>query len=515
MAKNHIPVNWEDEEMGEASTPVVEDAFAKMLESSAEELERAEEMRSQSLQVGAEVRGVVSYKPAVVGDILLDLGGKSVGILPQDALSEDLRSTLKVGDVLQAYVQSVTSGEVVLSTSLTASQAGKQALETAYAAKLPVKGRVVKVNKGGFEVELMGGGKRSAFCPISQISNQYTKDPTTHLNREYTFLITKLAVRDCVVSRRELMEKEARARLEELTKIAADESHVIRARVTEILPAGVVVDLGSYQSGFIHISELSHGHLESPESVVQPGEMVQAKILQVDRQHPKGPRVSLSVKAVLGDPWEREQLLEQYPVESSHQGHVTRLTPFGAFVSLEPGIEGLVHISEMSWTKRISHPKELLQAGQKVQVRVCGVDTVAKKMSLSLKDLSEDPWAGVAEEFAVDTLIEAPVVRLEGFGAFVALKSGVEGLLPARTLRIGFGESFRKKAAPGASLKVKVIACNPDDKKILLGLADLDHVEEAEKAYAEYLCVQEKAQREKDTRTSGTFGDLLRQKMKR
>lgn len=515
MVKNRFEIDWQDDEDLETKVEQEQEEFAELLEESASKSEADDQLRSQSLRVGEKVAGVVSYLGGKQGDVLVDLGGKNIGVLPPDGMSEDFVESLSVGDNITAYVQSSVDGEVVLTTSLSAGQVSKQALEVAYASKLPVRGKVVKSNKGGFEIELVGAGKRKAFCPVSQISNQFSQDPTVHVGLDYSFLITKLSPRDCVVSRRDLMQREASLRVEELKKIAADENHVLSSTVTEITPHGVVVDLGGSQSGFVHISELSHSRLEDPSEVACVGETLRVKVLSIDESAPKGVRVGLSVKAVLGDPWARESLGQDYPLESSRTGQVTRLATFGAFVRLEPGIEGLVHVSEMSWTKRISHPKEILEVGQKVQVRIQEIDFDKKRIALSLKDLSEDPWADVEKEFAVGTQLEAPVLRLEGFGAFIGLKNGVDGFLPARTLRVAFGDSFRKKSSPGASLAIRVLSLDVAERKILLGLSNMDHHEEAERAYREYQQqLQKKQAKEQGSSTQvGSFGDLLKQKM--
>ncbi len=323
--------------------------------------------------------------------LYLDLGTRTEGLLSRlEIADDDGELTVNEGDRITVYVTTFRDGAAICGLRMGSGVAGERsddkdavfdALKEAQDAGMPVEGTVKESIKGGFSVTVMG---KRAFCPISQIDNKYCDVPEVHLNQTYGFEIIKLEEggRNIVVSRRRMLEAEAEEKSRELWKtIAVDQSY--EGIVSSIRPFGAFVDIGGIQ-GLLHVSEISYGRVSDPKEVLDEGQRITVSVKNID---PEKRRVGLSLKALMEDPWQ-----EAAAALKSNQvikGRVVRIAQFGAFVEIMPGVEGLVHISEMSGDKRINTPREVVSQDQEVSVRVLGIDPEKRRISLSL-NMEED-----------------------------------------------------------------------------------------------------------------------------
>jgi len=339
---------------------------------------------------GDRVRG----KIIEVGDLFafVDFGGRSEAVIDiQEFLDEEGEPKYTVGDEIEAFVASVEE-EVRLTFSIR-SVGSPELLRQAYDAGIPVEGHVTGVNAGGFEVSLKG---IRAFCPISQIDLQYCEDPDVFVGRTLTFRILEYREggRNLVLSRRKHLEDEERQRIAEL-RARLQVGVELEGRITRIQPFGAFVDLGGIE-GLIPISELSYARVEDPHEVVSEDTEVTVQVIGLRNLGEEGERIALSLKATQPDPW--EEVAERFPEGSEVTGQVVSVRDFGAFVSLMPGIEGLVHVSELS-EKRVRHPREVVDIGQEISVRVLDVDIEQKRISLSIKAMEEAASSREVEEY--------------------------------------------------------------------------------------------------------------------
>lgn len=324
-------------------------------------------------------------------DIYLDLGTRTEGLLSKDQLELD-GHTLAVGDKVNVYLTSMRSGAAICTRSVgaTASRndrtddkgASLEALREAFDAGMPVEGTVKETNKGGFTVTVLG---QRAFCPISQIDNQFCADPTIHVGHTYTFEITKFEEggRNLVLSRRRIREREAEEKKESAWQ-TLEVGQTFDGTVSSLRPFGAFVNIGGVD-GLVHVSEISHERVNDPSEVLEVGQRVTVAIKELDRD--KG-RISLSLKALAVDPWD-EAASEVIPGRV-YKGTVRRLAKFGAFVELRPGVEGLIHVSQMAADRRVNTPREFVREGQEVDVRVLEVNPADRRISLSMVLEAED-----------------------------------------------------------------------------------------------------------------------------
>ncbi len=334
-------------------------------------------------QVGDRVQGRV----ASIGrdHVYVSLGGKTDAIIDiQDVTDADGNLTLGVGDPVDLAVSAIDadSGTLLLGSKHGRRMHGTAGLEQAHEQHLPVEGHVTGVIKGGIEVEIAGV---RAFCPASQISLQFVEDLSTYVGQRLAFRITKFEGGkhpNLVVSRRELLEEERRAKAEEL-RARIVPGAVLPGTVTSLQPYGAFVDLGGVE-GMIHISELAFERVRDPSDLLSVGQQVEVAVLRVDQtDNPRHPqKIALSLRALAKNPWTDAD--RQFPVGATVKGRVTRVQPFGAFVELAPGLEGMVHISELGATKRVTHPNEVLSAGQEVEATVLSVELDKRRIGLSL-----------------------------------------------------------------------------------------------------------------------------------
>lgn len=330
---------------------------------------------------GQRVQGVVvQITPEWV---FLDMGGKSEGVVDRkEFLDETGNLSLKVGDTVWAYYLATRNNERVFTTRITGGQAARNFLQEAYQNSIPVEGTVEREVKGGFEVKVAGGLK--GFCPFSHMELHRVVDPSAFSGQRLQFRIIEYAEggRRLVLSRRALLEEEKLQRKEQLKQVLK-EGMLVKGKVVSVRDFGAFVDIGGVQ-GLLPVSEVAWERVQHVGDHLSPGQEVEVSILQLDWERD---RITLSLKQTLPDPWEKAA--QRYPEGSKHMGKVVRLAAFGAFVSLEPGLDGLVHISSLGSGKRITHPKEILSTGQEVAVKVESLDPEKKRLSLSLADPQE------------------------------------------------------------------------------------------------------------------------------
>ncbi len=431
-----------------------EESFAQMLESYSAGMK-------EDLRVGDKVKGRII---AISEDsVFVATGTKTDGVVDaQELKDEDGRLPYAVGDELELYVVGADESEIRLSRAISG-VGGLDMLKDAFAGGIPIEGKVTQTIKGGLQVEVL---KRRAFCPISQIDTQYVEKPEQYVGQTYSFLITKLSEsgRNIVLSRRELLEAEQKkSRDAFLQELAVDQ--VYPGRVTRLMPYGAFVELTPGLEGMVHISELSWSRLEKPEEAVQSGQTVEVKVLRIEPGK-KGPKIALSLKQVGGNPW------DSFPTElrpgQRVTGKVTRCTDFGAFVEIQPGIEGLVHISEMSYTRRIHKAEDVVQPGQSVDVVIKEVDPQKHRIGLSIRDAEGDPWLEIGSKLSKGQPVDGTVEKQEKFGIFVRLAPGIVGLLPRSVVSHSPSAAQIDKLKPGDPIAVTIESVNAAEHKISL-----------------------------------------------
>ena len=354
---------------------------------------------------------------AVTADaVLLDIGFKSEGTLPLTDLPD-----AKAGDKIIVSVKGRDAdGYYLLSRTRIAVPKDWSALEQAFTAKATVVGTVTGVVKGGLSVDV---GVR-AFMPASRSGTRDAAELEKLVGQEIRCRITKLDVtdEDVVVDRRAVLEEEARS-VKERRYAETQEGDTVHGTVRSLVDYGAFVDLGGLD-GLLHVSDISWSRVNKPEDVLTVGQEIEAKVLKVDTEKQ---RISLGMKQLQPHPW--DSVPEKYKAGDRVRGAVTRVADFGAFVELEPGVEGLVHISEMSWAKKVRTASDLVKPGEVVEAVILGINTGERRISLGLKQALGDPWADVAQKFPGGSAIEGTVTSLPKFGAFVQLSEGVEGLV--------------------------------------------------------------------------------------
>lgn len=502
-------IQWEDEDSGFEDTKKApaekELSFEDLLSQDAGQDDEVE------IRVGRQVTGTITNISSHSDTVLVALDALHTAVMDKNQIINDAGEfEHHVGDKITAYVVSKTDDEILLSRRMGQSKNPLEDLVMARNGQLPVKGKVTGENKGGFEVTLMG---KRAFCPVSQMDTKFVANKAEYMGQEFSFIIEKVEEggRNVVVSRAKLLKKEGEAKIAELEQ-RMDTEVIMDGVVREVKDFGAFVDLGGFD-GFLHVSEMSYARIHRASEFLTKGDKVRIKVQRVETTADGKKRISLSMKAIQEDPW--ATIGSKYEAGKSYSGTVSRLENFGAFVALEPGVEGLIHVSEMSWEKRINHPSEVLKAGDTVNVRIIDLKTAEQKLSLSLKNIEEDPWANAESKYASGTLFTGKVQSLKGFGAFVEVAAGIVGLVPTEILKKAYGESFKKKASPPQELNVVVRELNVADRKILLSLPEIKDDSDDIAAYHEYMQSQESKVSEKASapQNRGTFGDLLAAKL--
>ena len=397
--------------------------------------------------------------------VYLDIGFKIEGVLPRTAF-EDSAEQVKPGDRFLVSVKGRNEeGYYSLSRQKIAKVTDWASLEEAFAQKSPIVGVVTGMVKGGVTVDI---GVR-AFMPASRTGTREAKEMDALVGQEITCRITKLDVaeEDVVVDRRAVLEEQALAAAEN-RRAGLREGDVVDGTVRSLTSYGAFVDLGGID-GLLHVSDISWTRIGSPEEVLSVGQKIEVKILKLDAE---SKRISLGMKQLQPEPW--DTAADKYAVGQRVTGTVTRLMDFGAFVEVEPGIEGLIHVSEMSWTKRVRKPSDILKQGDTVDAVVLAISQPERRLSLGLKQALGDPWAEVTQRFPVGATVEGPVTRLATFGAFVQVSEGVEGLVHISEIT-----AERRIAHPGDVLRVgeavkaQVLGIDADKRQMKLSIKQL------------------------------------------
>jgi small subunit ribosomal protein S1 len=403
---------------------------------------------------------VVSVTP---DGVFVDIGRKMDGILPLDPAQK-----LKPGDKLLVSIRGRDEqGTYLLSTVKVETPRDWSGLEAAFASKSIIGGTVLEVVKGGLRVDV---GVR-AFMPASRSGAREQADMEKLVGQEIECRITKLDTtsEDVVVDRRVVLEERERAAKEESFG-RLQEGTVLRGTVRSVTDFGAFVDLGGVD-GLLHVSDMAYSRNVKPSDIVSPGDAIDVKILKIQRESHK---ISLGLKQLAEDPW--THAAEKFPQGERVKGKVSRVADFGAFVELEPGVEGLIHVSEMSWTtKKNLRPADIVKVGDAVEVVVLGVNPGERRIALGLKQALGDPWEEAVKKYPVGSAVEAPVTSLAKFGAFVDLGEGVEGMIHigdiSREKRLNHPNEVLKV---GQTVKAQVLEADRERRRIRLGIKQLE-----------------------------------------
>ncbi len=396
-------------------------------------------------------------------EVLVDIGFKSEGIVPREEF--DPEDMPQIGDEIAVYLVRMedVNGQTVLSKEKADfMQRWAEIREKAQTGE-NIIGRISRRIKGGMVVDLSGV---PAFLPGSQIDIRPVQDFDEFIGEEFEFKIVKIneARKNIVLSRKELMEADLQERKDSLI---ADLhiGQVLEGRVKNITDFGAFVDLGGLD-GLLHITDLSWGRVTHPSEVVEMDELISVKVIDFDQQKQ---RVSLGLKQLQPHPWESVET--KYPVGSIIEGKVVSMTNYGAFIEIEKGVEGLVHVSEMSWTKHIRHPSELFSLGETIESKILSIDAAERKISLGVKQLQPDPWDQIEEKYKVGTIQKGQVRNLTQFGAFVELEEGIDGLIHITDLSWTKNVRHPKEVlSKGDEVEVRVLDVSRENRRIALGL---------------------------------------------
>jgi small subunit ribosomal protein S1 len=415
-----------------------------------------------------EIGGIVSGKIIeIVGDmVVVDVGYKSEGLVPLNEWDEG-EPLPKPGDPVEVLLEGMEdeTGEIVLSRRKAHRMRAWEMVISKYHEGDVVKGKVTKKIKGGLLVDI----GVNVFLPASQVDIRRPSDIADYIERDIECMILKIdeGRRNIVVSRRKLIEitreQQKKRLLEEI-----EERQVRKGVVKNIADFGAFVDLGGID-GLLHITDMSWGRINHPSDMVKIDDLIEVMVLHVDKDREK---IALGLKQKSASPW--ENVADKYPVQTRVMGEVVNVMSYGAFVKLEEGIEGLVHISEMSWTKRINHPSELVQIGDKIEVVVLGINKEKQEISLGMKQTQSNPWDQVAQKYPPGTMVEGTVRNLTNYGAFIEIEEGIDGLLHISdmswTRKIGHPNEVLEK---GHRISCQVLNVDQERKRIALGLKQL------------------------------------------
>lgn len=422
----------------------------------------------RSVKPGGVVKGRVVGITAT--HVMIDVGYKSEGQIPlQEFLDRDGKVQVKVGDDVDVYFDSSEgedeNGDIILSRERAENIKIWEEIEKAYREGTGVEGVILSKVKGGFHVDVGVPG----FLPGSHVDVRPTRNLDKFVGKRDKFAILKYnrPRGNVVVSRRVLLEKERELLKKEILKVL-EEGVILEGTVKNITSYGAFVDLGGID-GILHISDMSWGRINHPSELVKVGDHVKVAVLKFDAERE---RISLGMKQITPDPW--TSVRESYPVGARISGKVLSLMDYGAFVELEKGIEGLIHISEMSWTKKISHPSNIVQVGETVEVMVLNVDPNHRRISLGLKQALSNPWEQVKEKYPLGSVINGPVRNVTDFGIFVGVEEGIDGLVHVSDLhwtkKIKHPSELYKK---GDVVDAKVLGVDVQNERFSLGIKQL------------------------------------------
>lgn len=399
--------------------------------------------------------------------VVVDIGYKSEGMIPSDQFSAEELQQVKIGDRLQVYIEECedADGNLILSKEKADKMKIWEELEKLHKEEKSIEGKIISRIKGGMMVDI--GVK--AFLPGSQIDLHPVRDLDGLVGRVVPLKIIKINHRrgNVVVSRRVLLE-ETRDKKRQTTLSTLKEGQLIQGTVKNITDYGAFIDLGGID-GLLHITDMSWGRVSHPSEMFTVGDRVEVTVLKYDRETG---RISLGLKQKTADPW--TNVANKYPVGTRVKGRVVSLTDYGAFVEIEPGVEGLVHVSEMSWTHEVRHPSRVVSIGDQVEAAVLNVDPASRKISLGMKQTAPNPWNMVEEKYPVGTRIEGKVKSLTDFGAFIGLEEGIDGLIHISdmswTKHVKHPSELFKK---GQKVEAVVLRLDKEKERLSLGFKQL------------------------------------------
>ncbi|HIW35768.1 MAG TPA: 30S ribosomal protein S1 [Candidatus Treponema faecavium] len=417
-----------------------------------------------SLEEGQLVEGTVIQ--VTQDHVFVDVGGKSEGKIPLSEFTEEPQIGDKVNVVL--ITKENKHGEMVVSKQKADEKQLWKQLKEAFENKGLIDGTITKVVKGGYDVLL--GGNIHAFLPFSQSDSQKVDKPEKLLGVKSKFYVERLfsdRKANIVVNRRKYLEETNEEKREAFFRDVSI-GDVVTGTVKSFTSFGAFIDLGGFD-GLLHINDMSWGHVTRPKDFVKKGQEIELKVIRLD---PAEKRINLSLKHFSEDPWLHFE--EKYHVGDRVKGRVTKLTDFGAFIELEEGIEGLAHISEFSWVKKVNKPSDMVKIGDEVECMVLGYDIQAGRVSLGLKQVTANPWDSIAERYPVGTRLTRKIVKLTNAGAFIELEEGIDGFLHGDDI------SWTKKVKhPGSELEVgqeietMITECDPENHRIRLSIKHL------------------------------------------
>jgi len=399
--------------------------------------------------------------------IIVDVGAKIEGLLPYnqlfefDADADEAAKYFKPGDEIQVYVvrSDVPNNTIILSKKRADQERAWNLLQEIFEAEKPVEVEIVEKVKGGLVANL---GIR-AFLPASQVDIRRVNDLSPFVGQRIRVKIIELNRRRnrVIISRRAILEEEIKEqKAETLQKL--EPGLRLDGEVVEITDFGAFVNLGGID-GLVHRSELTHGRFNHPRDVVKVGEKVKVEVLDMDLERE---RINLSMKTLVSNPW--EDVLSRYQIGERVSGKVTNLTQFGAFVEIEPGLEGLIHVSEMSWTKRVRHPKEVLTEGDEVEAMILKIDTNQQRISLGLRQTQPDPWSSLPDRYPPGTEITGPITGITDFGVFMEIEEGIEGLVHISELAHEHVESITDHFQRGDEITAVILNIDPVEQRASL-----------------------------------------------
>lgn len=453
-------------------------------------------------------RGSAADQNKIVADIVsigdewlfLDIGGKTEGIISRDEFVNDQGAlTVTKGDTITAYIIKKSDGEVLLSRKMTMA-ASSEAAREAFHRGIPVEGLVMEERKGGFSVKLFGN---LAFCPYSQIDLSSARPAQDYIGQKFSFRITEYSDRgkNIVLSRRRVLEEERLERIQELQGILKVDD-VLTGTVKRIESFGAFVDIGGIE-GLVPISEISWARVGDISEFLVVGLQIPVKIISLDWDRN---RISLSVKQATQDPWTTVE--SKYSVGSNVHGIVQRLTAFGVFLELEPGIEGLIHISNLGKGRRINHPREVVSPGMALDARIISIDPFAKRIGLEIEKQSPETDELQSVELRQGMIITGSVDSIQDYGVFVKLPGGSTGLLHVSEIDGPKSTDLKKRFPLGANIDCQILSIDESSDRISLSLKSMDLLQEKQQ-------IEDFRSKGVAHKPFGTLGDILRDKLQK
>ncbi len=398
--------------------------------------------------------------------VLVDVGYKSEGRIPVNEFIE----LPQIGDKVNVTIikKEGAGGQVVVSKKRAEAKEKAETLKKAAEDKTPVLGKFVKVIKGGYEVDL--GADYKGFCPLSKADVFRVEDPESLIGKTDYFIIDKFhgsSKMKSVVSRKEYLEKKIQENKEKFFQ-TVQIGDVVEGEVKSFTSFGAFIDLGGFD-GLLHINDMSWGHVTRPKDYVKKGQVIQLRLINID---PENQKINLSLKHMEADPWTTFE--QRYQVGDVITKPITKITAFGVFIEIEPGIEGLAHVSELSWTKKVTNPRELYNIGDVVNAQILGYDLDKKRVSLGIKQLLPNPWDTIAEEFPVGKVFQGKVAKLTNAGAYVELGNGIDGFLHIED--VAWNRKFNHMnqfCKAGDMIDVMVKSVDPENRRVRLTIKDI------------------------------------------